>query len=398
MNLRHKIKLHLSKSARQYCAKAAGIQRFAYNWAKEESDIYYKEHKKTISVADLVKKFTQIKDAQFPWVREVTKCAPQYGIHNYCDARERFFRKLGKFPKFHKKWKHRDSFHIELNSVGIKGKRIKIPRFGWVKMWETVRFPGKVKSVTIFRHADDWFASVLVDVDPSYQYPHTCKNQAAVVGIDLGLIDFVTMSDGQTIAAPKFYRKMERKLRMAHKKLDRCVKGSSNKEKARKKLAKLYQKSGNQRSHFSHDLSSKIVREHGKIGMETLGLTGLVKNRRVSKSFYDAALGTFVDQIKYKSVLADSKLIQVSKNFPSTKMCSTCNHVREHMSLDVRSWTCDHCNTAHDRDMNAALNLHKFALEYRENPNACGDAVRPRKPRFPRRVSAKQESTESSNL
>jgi hypothetical protein len=226
----HRIRLEPNNKQTTYFKRAAGIKRYAYNWAKAESTRAYREEKVTLTGFDLVKRFNSLKDAQFPFVRQVTKWAPQKAIYDYWNALNRFWEglrgtgpKCG-FPRYKKKNRARDSFYI--GSVKVDGHYLSVPRLGPVRMSQRLRFSGKIRSVTISRDASYWFASILVEVDKTWGYSHTCETQA-VVGVDLGLRSLAVLSDGTCVTNPKWFEEYRRKLRRFSRRLARRKLGSN---------------------------------------------------------------------------------------------------------------------------------------------------------------------------
>lgn len=319
--------------------------------------------------------FNEIRREQFPWSYEVTKWATQRPLENLGDAFIRFFKKTSGRPKFKKKGRCKDSFYIGTDNLKISGKRLLIPHCGKVKMCEEVRFSGKPKSVTISREGSDWYASVLVELDDKNVYPHKCTTDK-VVGIDVGLKEFAVFSDGTRVERTHFTKKSERKLARANKALHRKINGSKNREKAKLRVAKVHAYTANCRKHFLHNETAKIVRSYRVVGLETLNLKALAKTK-LAKGFSDVSLGEFKRQLIYKAKQAVSHIVEVSQWFPSTKMCSVCGLNGKKQPLGIREWNCSGCNTIHDRDLNAAMNLEKVAREYWETVNACGETVRP---------------------
>lgn len=372
--LRHTIKLKPNKLAEEYYYKACGVSRVAYNWAHKRNTEVYQTENRFIRDNELVNEFNALRKEEYPWTYDVTKWACQGAINNYCDARHRFFTGISKYPKLKRRGHCPFSFHLGIdNGKLITGDKIKIPNFGWVSMYESVRFPGIVRGATIIRKADGWYASVLVMVDPEWKYKHKC-NQVKSIGIDFGLNTYITTSDGGKIDNPRWYRKEEEKLSRLQAEASAKEKGSKNQRKAYDKVAKLYQKITRRKLHFGHNLTSTFVRENYFIGIEDLSLEGFAKQHNKAKSFADAAFGEVVRQFEYKAPLAGSVVQKVGRFFPSTKTCSTCNQVRDAVPLVVREWSCTNCGAVHDRDENAAKNiLVEAAREYQEAQNDCPD-------------------------
>jgi putative transposase len=212
---------------------------------------------------------------------------------------------------------------------------------------------------------------------------------AKVVGIDLGLTDFATLSDGsEPIPAPKFYRKAERKLRKAQQAVSRRKKGSKRRAKARVKLAKVQQKAAEQRKDFLHKLTTKLVRSFDGICIEDLGVKGLARTK-LAKSFHDAALGEFRRQLDYKCDWNRKHLIPIDRFFPSSKLCNRCGAINDGLTLSDREWDCG-CGMHHERDFLAACNirdegLRMLAVGQTRQPKRSG---RGRKTRFAGQASS----------
>jgi len=376
--LAHRIKLCPNQEAERYLRKASGTARFAYNWALKTWKDKYSQSEKGMSGYSLVKEFNSIKDDQFPWVREVSKWAPQKAIQNLGDAFKRFFKKESKYPQFKKKGKSKDSFYVGENDFKVTGKYLKLPLLKKpIKMIQSLRFKGEVKSVVISRSVDKWFASFSIQIpDETFVYAHACDSQDAV-GVDVGIKTLATLSTGEKIENPKPLRKAERKIRILSKSLSKKQKGSSNRAKACLRLAKAHRKVAQIRSNVWHRITSKLVRTFRFIGIEDLNVRGILKNHKLAKSIQDAAFYEFHRQVEYKSKLSGSNIALAGRFFPSSKTCSCCGYIYKELVLGESEWVCPSCGAVHDRDANASINLRNVALRYRETLNACGEDVRP---------------------
>lgn len=206
---------------------------------------------------------------------------------------------------------------------------------------------------------------------------------AKIVGIDLGLIDFVTLSDGSDpISAPKFYRKGQEKLRKAQKAVSRRKDGSKRKAKARHAVAKIHQKIANQRGDFLHKLTTDLVGKFDGLCIEDLSLQGLARTK-LAKSFTDASMGEFRRQLTYKAEWNRKHLIVINRFFPSSRRCNVCGVKNDDLTLKDREWNCG-CGAHHKRDVLAANNIRDeglriLAVGQTERLNAQGDTVRPAK-------------------
>lgn len=393
MIVAHKIALDPNNVQASYFAKAAGTARFAYNWALAEWQRQYEAWKQDNSLpkpsqAALRRRLNAIKREQFPWMLEVTKNAPQMAIIQLGEAFKNFFAGRAKYPKFRKKGVH-DRFTLTNDQFSIDGCRIRIPNLGWVRMRESLRFNGKIMSATISRVADRWFASITVDTEDP---PKSRAENQGTVGVDLGVAALATLSTGETITGPKPHKALLDRLRRLSRSLSRKQKGSSNRRKARAKLARLHARIANIRSDALHKLTTEITRRFHTIGIEDLNVRGMAKNRRLARSIADMGFFEFRRQLEYKATMRGGVVVVADRWFASSKTCSACGSVQEAMPLSVRQWICPDCGTRHDRDLNAAINLKNMAVS--STVTACGEegAGRARKSAV-KPASVKQEAS-----
>lgn len=346
MQRSHKIKLDPNRVQETYFAKCAGVARFTYNWGLAKWKFLYEAGERP-SAMGLKKLFNNIKKEQFPFVSEVTKWAPERAFVNLDRAFSGFFKKGG-YPRFKKKGV-RDSFYISGSVIKLAGKKVKIPKLGWVRMREELRFSGKLNSVVISKRADGWSASFSVDI-PDID---SGENQVeSAVGIDLGVSALATLSDGTSFQNIKTTEKYRRKLRGLNKSLSRKKKGSSNWKKAKIKLSKLHQKIANVRADHIHKMTSSISSKYDCVCLEDLSTAGMVKNRRLAKSISDVSFGEITRQLEYKSKL----VLKVGRFFPSTKLCRNCGQLHD-MPLSKRVFECECGVGPIDRDLHAAQNI-----------------------------------------
>jgi putative transposase len=349
----HQIALDLTEQQEAYCRRAAGTARFTYNWALTAWQRQYQAGEKPTS-ARLKKQWNATKHEQYPWVDDVHKDVNQQPFVHLSTAFGKFFRHEAKYPTFKKKGQH-DSFYISNDKCTVRAKHLRIPRLGWVRMREALRFQGTLMSVTVSRVADRWFASFAVRLDVT---PTPCENQA-VVGVDLGVLTLATLSTGDTITGPKPLRKLQQALRRCGKGLSRKVKGSANRAKARRTLARLHYRIACQRRDALHKLTTDLARRFGTVVIEDLHVKGMVKNHHVARAITDMGFGMFRRLLTYKADAAGVKVVVVDRWFPSSKMCSECGAVINDVPLSQRVFQCA-CGFVADRDLNAARNLHNY--------------------------------------
>ncbi len=365
----HKIRLNPTPEQANYFARAAGTARFVWNWALAEWNRQYEAGEKPTALK-LKKQFNAIRRDQFPWTWEVTKNASDQPFLDLGKAFTAFFeglkngKKKGR-PKFKSKKRSRASFYLANDQFELGDHRMWVPKLGWVNMAETLRFKGKVTGVRITKTAEWWFASITVELpetqpDPAHPRPHA-------VGIDVGLNRLATLSTGEEYENQAFLKTALGKLRQANKRLHRRVKGSKNREKARRQVARLHYQITCMRDDVLHKLTTRLATCYGIIGIEDLNIKGLLKNRRLSRSFSDAALGKLLTLLTSKVQQRGGQAILVGRFFPSSKTCHGCGWKWETMGLSDRIFICQNPTCAsygfsQDRDHNAALNILYEAL------------------------------------
>jgi len=280
----HKIRLSPNNKQETYFKKGCGTARFAWNWALEAWNESYKAGERP-SGLQLKKQFNAIKKQEFPWVYQVTKYACQQPFLQLQQAWKRFFKGLGSKPKFKSKHKSQDSFYIGGDQIKVNGNKVKIPNLGWVKMTETIRFDGKINSATISRTADAWYISFQIETADALL--NVRENQTHI-GIDLGLTNFATFSNGVAIAPPKPLHEYLRRLARLNRQLVRKQKGSNNFKKAKKRLARLHARIANIRRDFLHKITTALTTNFSHIAVESLNVSGMIKNKRLAKSIVSA--------------------------------------------------------------------------------------------------------------
>lgn len=373
MLIAHRIALDLNNVQATYMSQAAGTARFAYNWALSEWKKQYEAWKQDNTLPKpsqeaLRRQLNSIKRKEFPWMLEVTKNAPQMAIIQLGQAFKNFFAGRSRYPKFRKKGRD-DRFTLTNDLISIDGCRIRIPRLGWVRMRESLRFAGKIISATISRVANRWFVSITVDTEDNSHLPKA-ENQGAV-GVDLGVSALATLSTGEIISGPKPHKALLSRLKRLSRSLSRKQKGSANRVKAKIKLAKLHARIASIRTDALHKLTTDLTRRFHSIGIENLNVSGMMKNRHLSKAIADMSFYEFRRQLQYKTAMRGGQVVVADRFYPSSKTCSVCGYKLESLSLSVRKWKCPGCGTDHDRDLNAAINLKNMAVS--STVTTCGE-------------------------
>jgi putative transposase len=256
-------------------------------------------------------------------------------------------------PRFKKKGKCRDSFYVACDKFSCRGKTVRLPVIGQVKLREALRFTGKMQSATVSREADRWFIAMAVEIPQREVQPPSGE----AVGIDLGLTTFAVLSNGPKVEAPKPLGKGLHKLRRLSRAHSRKRPGSHNRQKAALRLARCHRRMANIRRDFLHKFTTRISKNHAEIFVEDLNVKGMVQNRHLARAIHDVGWAEMRRQLEYKSLLHGSVVTVRDPFYPSSKICSQCGYVVEVLPLGVREWTCLACQTRHDRDVNAAINL-----------------------------------------
>lgn len=368
-------------------ARTFGSARVVYNdFITERNRLRESDLHREVSFGDTAKKvITQAKlTPSRAWLSEVSNIALQQSVRQAERAYRNWFdslagkrkRKVGA-PRFRRRSARqsitltRGGFSVRETTHGVA--HVRLAKVGWVRFNLSRPLPSVPSSVTVIGNPDGTYeVSFVVEADPVSPDAST-----RAVGIDLGLIDFaaVVASDGtrEKIANPRHYRAHERKLARAQKKLSRTQRGSKNRIKARKRVAKVHSQIAHARVDFTRKLARRIVDENQVIAVETLAVSKLARTR-LAKSVHDAGWGTFLLTLRQMADEAGRTVVAVPRTFPSSQICSVCGVNDGKKSLSVRSWTCS-CGANLDRDYNAAVNI-MVAGGLSETENACGADVR----------------------
>src|SRR5437588_1153320 len=336
----HKIRLNPTPEQATYFAKAVGTARFCFNWAVAEWKRQYEAGEKPTTLK-LRKQFHAIRREQFPWSYDVTKCAIEGAFMDVGSAFKNFFegrkapRKTG-FPQFKSKKRSKQSFYLSNDKFTVGDHWIKVPKLGRVNMAESLRFSGKILSARISKTADWWFVSITVELPDVV--PET--NTKPAVGVDVGLLRLATLSDGRRFENQRPLRHLLKKLRRLNKELARRTKGGKNWQKTRSKLGRVHYEIACQRTDLLHKLTTEVATTSGIVAVEDLHVKGLIRNRCLSRSFSDAAVGKLLDLLESKVPRSGGLLLKVGRFYPSSQVCHYCGAQREDLTLEDRVYSC----------------------------------------------------------
>jgi len=424
MKKAHKIRMNPTAEQVEYLKRACGTRRFVYNWGREHWEAEYQAYKaeqETIPEAErklkspnamaLKSQFHAIRERDYPWTYDVTKCVVEGAFDDLDKAYANFFAGRAEYPKYKKKGKSRESFYLSNDKFVVGSHWISIPglgrflldtqkiekgrgklrrKFGTVNLSEKLRFieegkasfptkkrnrrkqalchQVKILGATVSCEAGHWYISIQVDIKQAL--PPTPQ---PVVGVDVGLKQAAVVSDGRRLENQKplavhlkrlgtLQRRLSRKKKTKDPETGRTT-FSRTYEKQRLKVARKHQQIAAIRADVQHKFTTELARTCGAIGIEDLHILGMMANRKLARAVADAAMGQLLTCLKNKRASAGGQVFIASRWFPSTKRCSGCGHVKKRMPLKHRTYQCLACGLVIDRDLNAALNLAQFALE-----------------------------------
>lgn len=365
----YKYRIYPTQEQKLQIEKTFGCRRFVYNYFLDMKINLYKTEQKYLSYTNCSSLLTKLKEEN-KWLKEPDKFSLQNSLKDLDSSFKNFFRENKKgnknqgFPKFKSKKDNYKSYRTNFTNNNIeldyiKGQ-IKLPKLKWIKASLHRKFTGKILSATIKKVPSGKYY-VSLNIECEHQELDSNNN---LVGLDLGISDLIIKSNGEIIQNKRITYKYEKQLQKLQRQLAKKLKGSKNFHKQRQKVAILHEKITNIRKDNLHKISSQIVKENQFIFSEDLNIKDMVKNQNLSKFINDASWYELTRQIEYKSEWNNRLYHKIDRYYPSSQFCNICKYKNEDIKdLSIRKWTCPKCNTIHNRDINASINILKQGLE-----------------------------------
>ena len=375
MKLRYRYRIYPTAQQAVALAKLFGCCRVVFNDALAFCHENYRKGDKFVGYKEWSKSLTERKQLEErAWLKEVSSIPLQQSLQDLKTAFNNFFNsckgkrkgKKVKPPKF-KKRRSKQSARFTRNGFKINPHTVTLPKVGDLKIIWSRKLPSDPSSVTVIKDsANRYFLSFVCEVDPS-QLPNSKQS----VGVDLGITDFATLSTGEKIKSPKPLKRNLRRLRKLQKNLSKKQKGSNRYETARLKVAKLHARITDIRTDFLHKLSTRLIQENQLIALEDLNVSGMVKNRKLSRAISDLGWRSFRTMLEAKGNMYGRDVKIINRWEPTSQKCSCCGFRGGKKELNVREYICVNCGAVHDRDINASANILTVAGGQSETQNGC---------------------------
>jgi len=367
INMAYKFRIYPNAEQKILLAKHFGSCRFVWNYFLNQRKEYYINNKEDIEAKrikgclnyyDNSKDLTKLKKQDgFQWLNECNAQSLQATLKHLDSSYKMFFRKTHQFPKFKNK-NNKQSFTIP-QFFKLENNKIYFPKFkNGIKVKEHRKLDGKFVVATISKNCNNqYYVSIIVEKEVK-----TLDNLQKAIGIDLGIKDFATCSNGVVYENIKPLKRKMKKLKYLQRQLSKSNKSSGIRKKRQLKLAKYHLKISNIRKDYLHKITNQISNENQIICLEDLAVSNMMKNHKLAQAISDVSWHEFKRQLEYKCKWKGRQLVIIDRFFPSSKMCDVCNTINQNLTLKDREWTCDNCKTTHDRDLLASRNILRQGL------------------------------------
>lgn len=374
-----KIRLYPNQEQQILLNKTLGCCRFIYNKMLEERIKVYEELKDdNETLYDYKYKTEKQYKQEYTFLKEVDAKALQSEWRHLKSAYDNFFRNIKKgikkgFPKFKSKKSKQSYTTYNINNnckIDFNDKKLKLPKIAWIKYRDNRIFNKDIKHITVSKtKSGKYFASILIELENDVELKQVIEKDK-IVAFDMSASNFLITNEFR-LTNPRFYRNEEIKLKTLHREVSRKKKGSNNRNRARKKLAKLYEKINDRKKDWMHKITHLFSEHFDCVILEDLNIKGMQSfNSGLSKSVsLDFSWYQFISTLKYKMKQKGKHLTLIARFFPSSKLCFKCGYKNDNLELSDREWTCPNCNAHHDRDINASKNIRKEGLRILKDDN-----------------------------
>jgi putative transposase len=357
----HKIQLRIPTEIESIFISWSGAARWSYNFGLERKKESFEQLGKSIGSYSLMKEVVLLKKTdKYAWLNDIPSSVPRTALMQLNTAYANFFRRVKRgnamkgFPRFRSRKHNRICFHLEPNAITVNCDKVRIPKIGWLKMHQSIRFDGRlVGTICISYTAGRWYASFSIETEVADPIE---KQEREAVGVDVGIKHLAVLSDGKIFDNPRSFYRMEHLLSSAQHQLARKKNGSGRWRRGELRVQRIHKRIADMRANATNRVSAYVASNYDGVAIEDLNVMGMVQNHHLAKSVLDANMAELHRQLTYKMAWSGGEVRQVGRFFPSSRLCGACGLINSKLTLADREWVCE-CGARHNRDLNAANNL-----------------------------------------